>query len=152
VSANRSSAGERSHRALIPHANFRKRAPLVPFPRAGGRPTPPSIPSPPPARSSASFVRLVLLHSGDNPLYCFSNRSLSRAPASAGNAPIEASAGKISKFPSRVHRPSPEHRVIAKENGSPREIKDDPNGSWGPQPSHSLSRGYHAIVTITTRI
>jgi hypothetical protein len=53
------------------------------------------------------------------------------ASASAGNAPIEASAGKISKFPSRVHRPSPEHRVIAKENGSPREIKDDPNGSCG---------------------
>jgi len=61
-----------------------------------------------------------------------------RYPASAGNAPIEASAGKISKFPSRVHRPSPEHRVIAKENGSPREIKDGPSGNCSRR--RSLSR------------
>lgn len=74
MSANRSSAGERSHRALIPHANFRKRAPLVPSPFPGAPLLPPTLV---PRAHPRLLRRLVLLHNGDNPLYCFSNKSLS---------------------------------------------------------------------------
>lgn len=101
MSANRSSAGERSHRALIPHANFRKRAPLVPSPFRG----PPLVP-----RSSASFASC----SSTTVITRYIAFRTNRYPPAMGNAPIEASAGKISKFPSEcINRPR--QRAIAKE-------------------------------------
>lgn len=66
MSANRNSTGERSHRALIPHANFRKRA----------RPHTTLPPLPSSSSFSLSFVSSSS-SSGDSPLYCFSNKSLS---------------------------------------------------------------------------
>lgn len=106
MSANRSSAGERSHRALIPHANFRKRAPLVPSPFRG----PPLVP-----RSSASFASC----SSTTVITRYIAFRTNRYPPAMGNAPIEASAGKISKFPSEcINRPR--HRAIAKEYNIPR--------------------------------
>lgn len=93
MSANRSSAGERSHRALIPHANFRKREPLVPSPFRG----PPLVP-----RSSASFASC----SSTTVITRYIAFRTNRYPPAMGNAPIEASAGKISKFPSEcINRP-----------------------------------------------
>lgn len=52
MSANRNSTGERSHRALIPHANFRKREPHTT--------RPPSTPSHP-LLVLLAFLRLILL-------------------------------------------------------------------------------------------
>ena len=104
MSANRSSAGERSHRALIPHANFRKRAPLVPSP----------FPEPP--RSSRALIRasFVASYSSTTVITRYIAFRTNHYPPATGNAPIEPSAGKNFEIPVGMHHSSG-HRAIAKK-------------------------------------
>ena len=98
VSANRNSTGERSHRALIPHANFRKRAPHTTLP-------PSSI-----LLILLAFLRLILLELGDSPLYCFSNKSLSGSyalPLHIGKSTTEQISNLL------LHRPAKTRKLKA---------------------------------------
>lgn len=107
VSANRNSTGERSHRALIPHANFRKRAL-----HTTALPWPCLI-----LCLLLDFLRLVLLGLGDRPLYCFSNKSLSGSYASPFHIGEQIPLSRyrdeqtvpraFSRMPSRFHRSRP---------------------------------------------